>query len=85
MVLYWRGHEDYDDALRLLGSCAYGMTPVQTRRGRPRLHSRNPERPSAPDGLLWSEIYVREGEGWQIRVSTLASKTPLPAATAETK
>ncbi len=49
------------------------------------VHSRNPERPSAHDGLLWSEIYVREGEGWQIRVSTLASKTPLPAATAETK
>ena len=33
----------------------------------------------------WSEIYVREGAASQIRVSTLVSKTPLPAATAETK
>ena len=33
----------------------------------------------------WSEIYVREGAASQIRVSTLFSKTPRPAATAETK
>jgi hypothetical protein len=33
----------------------------------------------------WSEIYVREGEAWRIRVSTFVSKTPLPAPSAETK
>ena len=33
----------------------------------------------------WPEIYVREGAASQIRVSTLVSKTPLPAATADTK
>ena len=32
----------------------------------------------------WSEVYVREGEVWQIRVSTFVSKTPLPAMTAKT-
>jgi ketosteroid isomerase-like protein len=32
----------------------------------------------------WSEVYVREGEAWQIRVSTFVSKTPLPAMTAKT-
>ena len=42
---------------------------------------------SGPVSMMgyWSEVYVREGEAWQIRVSTLVSKTPLPAATAETK
>jgi uncharacterized protein (TIGR02246 family) len=33
----------------------------------------------------WSEIYVREGDAWQIRVSTFVSKTTLPTPSAETK
>ena len=84
MVLYWRGHEDYDDALRLLGSCAYSMTRFRRVGDDPGCTL---EIQSGPVLLMgyWSEIYVHEGGGSQIRVSTLASKTPLPAATAETK
>ena len=48
------------------------------------VHSRKPERSCASEGY-WSEIYVREGDAWQIRVSTFLSKTPLPTPSAETK
>jgi ketosteroid isomerase-like protein len=45
------------------------------------------ESPRGPVPMMgyWSEVYVREGEAWQIRVSTLVSKTPLPLPTAGTK
>ena len=33
----------------------------------------------------WSEIYVREGDSRQIRVSTFVSKPPLPPPSAGTK
>jgi hypothetical protein len=33
----------------------------------------------------WSEIYVREGETWQIRVSTFVNKPTLAPPSTETK
>jgi hypothetical protein len=48
------------------------------------LGRRNGAQTTVPMMGYWSEVYVREGEGWQIRVSTFVSKTPLPAMTAET-
>jgi uncharacterized protein (TIGR02246 family) len=39
----------------------------------------------APMMGYWTEIYVRQGEAWQIRVSTFVSKTQLPTSTAGIK
>jgi uncharacterized protein (TIGR02246 family) len=33
----------------------------------------------------WSEIYAREGDAWQIRMSIFFNKTPLPTPPAEAK